>query len=380
MSVNVSKTHVSEEVRSSYPMVTRLIEEVRKRPQLWNPNHYLHHTRPLIGDNWEEIANVIGNPSKLFTNSRLLSMNNSSLTPSNLVKTKWKGLRDNFRKEVKKAIQKNDSYIPWIHFRACSFLWSVLDTSQLDATPEQIEELKKKYGGDHEFDMEAFEQTNYQRNSNADDDSMDFHDYIFADEVPVNELLKQAQLQAGYNLEEGEIVSAEPDDEEEDIQIIEPIIEQVEVPDDDEEYETEESVPNLRMPVLRITEPRSLKKAPLKKFVPLRIVKRTPTLPKLTPIKAVGDTSSPENAHKKLPADAVPGKIDSDLHFLQSVLPYLQQIKSKQKLRVKGKIRQMLLDEINKNKKQKENVTKTPQLLKPPSNGETIKEEKEIYL
>ncbi|XP_063703521.1 uncharacterized protein LOC134833211 [Culicoides brevitarsis] len=397
MSTTVSKTHVSEEVRSSYPMVTRLIEEVRKRPQLWNPNHYLHHTRPLIGDNWEEIANVIGNPSKLFTNSRLLSMSNASLTPSNLVKTKWKGLRDNFRKEVKKCLRLGNAYIPWIHFRACSFLWSVLDTSQLEATPEQIEELKKQYGGDQVVDLDGFEQTNYHLSSrvtNDNDDSMDFHDYIFADEVPVKELLKQeqaSQLQAGYDphlLEEGEIVSADPNDEE-DIQIIEPIIEQVEVPDDDEDVNENLSrtrePPPLRLPSLKITEPRTIKKAPLKKIVPLRILKKVPTLPKLTPIikTKITETSTKESEQQIVThtSSTTPQKNDSDLHFLKSIYPYLKQINSKRKLHIKGKIRQMLLDEMKQNSSRKENISENSTVMKVVSNGKVIvKEETELNI
>lgn len=399
MSIIVSKTHVSVEVRNSFPMVTRLIEEVRKRPQLWNPNHYLHHTRPLIGDNWEEIASIIGNPSKLYTNSRLLSMSNAALTPANLVKTKWKGLRDNFRKEVKKCLRLGDAYIPWIHFTACGFLWSVLDTSQLDGTPEQIEELRKKYGGDQEVDMEAFEQTNYRYGERIDDDdSMDFHDYIFADEVPVKELLKQAQedqLQASYNsnqLEEGEIdtgANNDDDEEEEDIQIIEPIIEQVEVPDDDDDEEEddnygmkqpkqEQQLPPLT-PSIKITEARSLKKPPLKKFVPLRIVKKTtPGLPELTPI--VSRTTSLDTS--SVICKKIPKKDDSDLHFLKSVLPYLKQINSKRKSRIKDEIRQMLLDEISKSKDSQKLDTSngSPMVKVVRSNGTTVKEEDETNL
>lgn len=395
MSVSVSKTHVSEEVRNSYPMVTRLIEEVRKRPQLWNPNHYLHHTRPLIGDNWEEIASVIGSPSKLFTNSRLLSMSNASLTPANLVKTKWKGLRDNFRKEVKKCLRLGDAYIPWIHFKACSFLWSVLDTSQLDGTPEQIAELKKRYGGDNDIDLDAYEPYDYryiENPTNDDDDSMDFHDFIFADEVPVGELLKQAQedqLKAGFDpnaLEEGEIITGD-NDEEGDIQIIEPIIEQVEVPDDDDDEETEpqqkqqEQPPTALMPTLKITEPRSLNKPPLKKFVPLRIVKKVPGLPELTPLPKSATDPSTVVPNKK--SDTIPKKNDSDLHFLKSVLPYLKQINSKRKSRIKEEIREMLLDEINKNesqKKQKLDTSNALQIAQVVRNGTTVKAEDEASL
>lgn len=385
MSSSVSKTHVSEEVKTIYPMVTRLIEEVKKRPQLWNPSHYLHHTRPLIGDNWEEIASVIGNPSKLFTNTRLLSMSNASLTPANLVKTKWKGLRDNFRKEVKKCLRLGESYVPWMHFRACSFLWTVLDTSQLDAEPEQIAELKQKYLGDQEIDMEAFEQTNYPRGNNVDDDdSMDFHDYIFADEMKQAQERERLEQYDPHMPEEGEIIT-EGNEDEEDLQIIEPVIEQVEVPDDDDDYdegEEDEELPQPlpQMPVLRISEPRTLNKPPLKKFVPLRIVKKTSALPELTPISktsAVHAENSPVTIEKSLNS-SLSKKDDSDLHFLKSVLPYLKQINSKRKSNIKENIRQLILDEVRKNespKRQKLDTTTTPKIVKVVSNGTTVKEE-----
>uniref|UniRef100_A0A336MJB0 CSON001987 protein n=1 Tax=Culicoides sonorensis TaxID=179676 RepID=A0A336MJB0_CULSO len=280
------------------PMISRLIEEVRKRPQLWNPNHYLHHTRPLVSDNWEDIANALGSPT-------------------------------------------------------CSFLWNVLDTSQLDCTPEQIEELKLRYGA-HEFVDETeniYEQFEYRENENNltnDDNSMDFHDYMFAGEVPAETLLQQEQMTefpaAGRWRfpEEGEIITDPVPDDESDVEIIEPEIEHVEVPDDEEE-----PIPKISPPKLVISEPRTLKKPPLKKYVPMRIVKKIPVLTKITTVKSPIINKQTEISQPSVSLRKDPLKNDTDMHYLKSLLPYFRQINSKRKQKLKEEIKKMLEESIN---------------------------------
>ncbi|XP_043269963.1 uncharacterized protein [Venturia canescens] len=86
----------------------RLIAEVYKRPALWNQRHTLYHNRDVTNRVWMEIATLF----KL---------------PKQILKSKWKGLRDTFRAEIKKeqAYKKTklgQNRPVWKHFKTLQFL------------------------------------------------------------------------------------------------------------------------------------------------------------------------------------------------------------------------------------------------------------------
>ncbi|XP_034938917.1 uncharacterized protein [Chelonus insularis] len=88
--------------------VKRLIMEVYKQPALWDQKHVLYHYRETKNRIWLELS----------TNLNI---------PKSILKTKWKGLRDTFRAELKKGIiyrkSKNLKYKPtWVHYKHLLFL------------------------------------------------------------------------------------------------------------------------------------------------------------------------------------------------------------------------------------------------------------------
>lgn len=344
-SINKKMSNSLWQPHGQHNAIHQLIEEVRKRPQLWNSKHPLYHTRPLVADNWEEIANIIGVPSNLYANSRMLRMNNDNLNPANMVKTKWKGLRDNFRKEVKKCLRLGENYVPWVHFKACNFLWTVLDTSHFECSQEQIDEMKQRFEVPEEEDFESGEvgysevddpyQVHY-RNIDAqqqsEENSMDFHDYIFSGDSYMEQgLNEEARLEPG-ELEPAEIAPGDDDD----VQIIEPQIGTVEVQNDTSEPQ-----------FLKISSARSLahlepeQGAVLQKIQQIKALeKRLTEPPKLTPFY-----KQPKSINKiksQFETD------DTDTHFFKSILPYMAQLEPITKKRLKDEIKQLVMETVEK--------------------------------
>ncbi|KAK3925146.1 Transcription factor Adf-1 [Frankliniella fusca] len=87
----------------------RLIEEVRVRPALWDQNHQHRHNHGVLDVLWEDVA-------KLF-----------NMSPEETRK-KWKGLRDTFRRELRKCPNgfeedlSEDDYPQWVFFKHLMFL------------------------------------------------------------------------------------------------------------------------------------------------------------------------------------------------------------------------------------------------------------------
>ena len=46
--------------------IKKLIEEVEKYPEIWDPKHNLYHHRPRITEVWNEISYESGIPSNLI--------------------------------------------------------------------------------------------------------------------------------------------------------------------------------------------------------------------------------------------------------------------------------------------------------------------------
>ncbi|KAK0080099.1 hypothetical protein PV325_000438 [Microctonus aethiopoides] len=93
----------------------RLISEVQARPAIWDQKNTHYHNRDVILKMWREIARACD-------------------VSSNVAKSKWKHLRDNFRNELKKTYrskqQSCDGGSPsnieheskWVWFRSLQFL------------------------------------------------------------------------------------------------------------------------------------------------------------------------------------------------------------------------------------------------------------------
>jgi len=277
--------------------IQALIEEVKKRPVLWNPKHALYHHRTLVGDQWDEIAEILG-------------------TSTNLVKTKWKGLRDNFRKEVKKLIKLNKDVSPWIHMKHLNFLWTVLDTTQLECDKDKLQRLKDKHNAPKLSEEDAYIITHVRKidddtyfnslqDSRDGDSSLDFHDFMFGDEIPV---------ETSLITNENEEVLILPDDE---------IEEDLPPP------------PPQSPPPLRILHPRSFNLIPKIKE------------PKPIPVKLN------LNGTKKFAVQSITDVDDSDMHFLKSILPYLAKLSPMARKRTHDQIRKIVIHEFQSKNKQK---------------------------
>jgi Alcohol dehydrogenase transcription factor Myb/SANT-like/BESS motif len=117
--------------------IKQLISEVERFPEIWNPKHSLYHHRPRLAEIWSEIATKTKLPSK--KSEIFLSRNslNEILLLEAICKSKWKSLRDNYRREYKKTLKHrliNAAAISgWVHFYHLKFLETVLDTKQMQS-------------------------------------------------------------------------------------------------------------------------------------------------------------------------------------------------------------------------------------------------------
>ncbi|XP_055855946.1 uncharacterized protein LOC129919124 [Episyrphus balteatus] len=90
--------------------VEKFIKDVENRPAIWNRNY--HCNKPFLEQMWEELSSI-------------------HQLPKVVLKAKWKGLRDNFRVEYKRIprgdngdflIQPAEHESKWIHYYALLFL------------------------------------------------------------------------------------------------------------------------------------------------------------------------------------------------------------------------------------------------------------------
>ncbi|PNF31667.1 hypothetical protein B7P43_G15686 [Cryptotermes secundus] len=104
-----------------------IIREVKRRRILWDIKHNTYHNRKLVDRAWSEIAENVGETKET-------------------VKTKWKNLRDTFRKELKKAPRScsgdGEEHAPrylgsWPHYGAMLFLRESFQSFQLNASSDQ---------------------------------------------------------------------------------------------------------------------------------------------------------------------------------------------------------------------------------------------------
>ncbi|XP_054715367.1 uncharacterized protein LOC129224845 [Uloborus diversus] len=88
-----------------------LISEIKQRPALWDRTNKLYKMRAFVEKGWKEVAEITG-----FEKEE--------------AKVKWRNLRDNFLKELKKAPKKNEDGTfqyrgKWRYFNPMSFLLEI---------------------------------------------------------------------------------------------------------------------------------------------------------------------------------------------------------------------------------------------------------------
>ncbi|XP_075228519.1 uncharacterized protein LOC142328602 [Lycorma delicatula] len=87
-----------------------LIKSIYARPPLWNKNHVSHKDTEVIEGLWNEVSIEVSSPKEVL-------------------KSRWKGLRDTFRKEYKKPGKSK-----WIHYKNLIFLEDMMMIEKTAAT------------------------------------------------------------------------------------------------------------------------------------------------------------------------------------------------------------------------------------------------------
>lgn len=118
-----------------------LIAEVKKRPVLWDIRHKNYRNRFLVDREWSLIATELNEAKEV-------------------IKGKWKNLRDNFKKELRKCpVPEGDAHPSpvaytgsWCHFEAMFFLRPVIREPQYNhpledtmSFPESFVECKEEF-------------------------------------------------------------------------------------------------------------------------------------------------------------------------------------------------------------------------------------------
>ncbi|XP_022185472.1 uncharacterized protein LOC111044593 [Nilaparvata lugens] len=104
-----------------------LIAAVFARPPLWDRNNLLHKNNEFVESLWKEVSTELESPKEVL-------------------KSRWKGLKDTFRKESKKRGTKKSK---WIHFKKLSFLedsecnksMNEVGKSSDEETSEEVQDL-----------------------------------------------------------------------------------------------------------------------------------------------------------------------------------------------------------------------------------------------
>ncbi|XP_063365237.1 uncharacterized protein LOC134653800 [Cydia amplana] len=122
-------------------IVESLILEVKNRPILWDKKHELHKNRAVIDRVWDEVSAAVGKNK-------------------DQIKMKWRNLRDQFSREVKKnpvgedgtpAIEK---YIgKWAYYDSLTFLkdnvyWNPSDDIRLEDSQDGFNDYKRERESD----------------------------------------------------------------------------------------------------------------------------------------------------------------------------------------------------------------------------------------
>ncbi|XP_072943833.1 uncharacterized protein [Epargyreus clarus] len=94
-----------------------IIAKVKAHPELWQSSHPFYRQRVVSARTWKEIAAEL------------------KADDWNLVKKRWKHLKDQFRKEVKKLASNKVPFSSWLHYNELQFL-----TDEILKKPETKQE------------------------------------------------------------------------------------------------------------------------------------------------------------------------------------------------------------------------------------------------
>ncbi|KAE8742637.1 hypothetical protein FOCC_FOCC011817 [Frankliniella occidentalis] len=135
------------EAANPKPMdISLLIEEVQKRPALWDQSNQHRHNREVLDVLWEEVARVFNalelHPTSTnhFIRPQTITILFLHASAADEIRKKWKGLRDTFRKELRKYPNGFDGDLPedefpqWVFFKPLySFLKGQMKARKNDA-------------------------------------------------------------------------------------------------------------------------------------------------------------------------------------------------------------------------------------------------------
>uniref|UniRef100_A0A1B6D3F3 MADF domain-containing protein n=1 Tax=Clastoptera arizonana TaxID=38151 RepID=A0A1B6D3F3_9HEMI len=126
--------------------IPSLIVEVRQRPALWDQRCKNHCNRHVTDELWGEVASALN-------------------TPKNVVKGKWKGLRDTFRYVLKKVHPEAEEADPkWPYFKPLLFLKEQMSPYRV-AMKEQFGDADDDGFQDHEDTQSSTSEPKYDTDS-----------------------------------------------------------------------------------------------------------------------------------------------------------------------------------------------------------------------
>lgn len=193
-----------------------------------------------------------------------------------------------------------------------NFLWTVLDTTQLECDKDKLQRLKDKHNAPKLSEEDTYIITHVRKidddsyftslQEHDGDSSVDFHDFMFGDEIPVETSLVT---------DENEEVVFLPDDE---------IEEDLPLP------------PPQSPPPLRILHPRTFNTQKLLSTAKVRN----------------GQEPKPVRLQnfKKFAIQSMNDSDDSDMHFLKSILPYLARMSPSGRKRTHDQILKIIMQEL----------------------------------
>ncbi|XP_068621445.1 uncharacterized protein [Battus philenor] len=112
----------------------RLIEEVRKRPGIWDFEDVMYRTKNMRQKLWTDIVNELMDADVKVTKSEMRELELQ-------LQKKWKSIRDCFQKYI---MNPNRSKRPYIYSKKLQFLLKNTDQSEQRGTSNDSEEPTKK--------------------------------------------------------------------------------------------------------------------------------------------------------------------------------------------------------------------------------------------
>ncbi|XP_057333055.1 uncharacterized protein LOC130672465 [Microplitis mediator] len=158
----------------------RLIDEVYKRPALWNNKDLLYHSRDLTNRMWMEISTIFK-------------------CPKPVLKSKWKGLRDTFRGEIKKEQNHRQSKYTrrnrWVHYKKLQFLKEqMLPRPPIWERSDDKNDRLQSNNNDDDNNLIEQKLNNGRNNSEVNDENNSNQQEKFSGAIIKNQLKKPVKL------------------------------------------------------------------------------------------------------------------------------------------------------------------------------------------